>query len=355
MYRYSILLFIIFSFQCYSSTINLKLVGNKIIWSDANIIGDVVTQSTWSNSTSLSLLPVKEWTPGFIKHKKSEIVFNNTLTSERVTSNFEHKALNFRFKNSNVEFKNQSKRNCSKTDLHAGIISLENSSDSLCLAEKSIYYSSYATEPFEFYNSSFKFDSIINSFLNAHVSAGVYVAEFNYDLAYTSVLNNGIHTYNYYPADTVVFRIDYQPAYIDSVSVIGTGEFSLDYDKINHSVSGNSEYLINVNGYIDPGLLLTFRSSGVNNKEFKLKHYKEGFSVPYSLSCPQCDTPEIIENGTLTGDNSSRIKFSGDSLTFNLIFDFDNQTIIEPGITDSGSIIPGEYYDTVSMLIELDI
>ncbi|GAM71208.1 hypothetical protein JCM19236_5856 [Vibrio sp. JCM 19236] len=263
--------------------------------------------------------------------------------------------MNFRYSNSGTSVNDLGVGNCSRTDVSAGIISLENNTGGSCLARSYISSDRPIVEAFEFYNSDFRFDNLVSAFKDAHVSKGKYIALYRYTLGYASILDNGVYTYNYYEADPVSFIVDYQPAYIDSIVVEGDGVFDLDYDKNSHTVKGRTKYSVFVDGYLDPGVLLTLRSSGLDTKNFYLKNGDGTHQIPYSVYCTLCEERVVVQNGLLLKEDKSRIEYTGSNLNFNLNFKFDEQKIIEPGITESGTIVEGDYSDTVALLLELDL
>lgn len=340
-----------------NKNVNIKIVGNRIVWTDAINSDSLYTPGGWSSTVGLKLLPVKSWSPAFAKSGDKNLEFVNPITSETVNTTFDHAKISFKYDagDATSETSSSSGRLCETTDDSGGSITLTDTQSSDCVANKELRYNTGSKEPFEFYNSSFQLEELVDDFRDAGVSEGNYVAIYNYTLRYTSTLENGVYTYNYYPADTVTFTVDYTPAFIDSVIVEGDGEFELEYNTDLHTVRGETDFSITVNGYIDPGLLISLSSSGSSSDVFELENETGEYKIQYSVTCSLCTEPEIVSDGSLVSVKKAELPFSGTKAVFDLNFNFDDQTVFEPSISETGTVIEGVYSDTVTLLLELDI
>ncbi|TCN88485.1 hypothetical protein EDB65_102272 [Vibrio crassostreae] len=359
MYRFSIILLtVLVSNDIYASTneVTIDIVGDKIISSDAIFLNDdVISPGGWSNTSRLNLLPIESWAPVFLKTGLTKLNFTNSVTSETVIiENFSHTGMDFRYSDANAEITDLNiGRQCTSTKINGGVISLiDDDVTGRCVSNKKVKYLGYNSEPFEFYKGKFKLQDLVGSFKRSGVGAGTYMASYSYKIAYVSILGNGVNTYDYYSSDIMTFKVNYQPAFINSHDVVGDGIFKLTYDTTDHSVSGETKYTVTTNGYIDPGVFLTFSAS--RPSDFELVHKIDGYKVAYNIDCVDCVDKEVVKDGKLVSKERSKINYTGNSLSFDIRFWFDKKYISEPGVS-TGTVIEGKYYDSVTLLLELDI
>ncbi|OCH48156.1 hypothetical protein [Aliivibrio fischeri] len=337
------LLFILFIFpiNLYAgSSLTANVIGSDVRWMNANVIGDDIVEQIWRSSSSFPLLPIYEWRPAFNKSPINKVTFNSSL-GFKVETEIEHSGVQFRSASPftvNVEPSGFS--SCDFENTLDGYFAL--SSKNPCAATYSLK-SSRKYKAYDFFRSAFKLNNLINDFKSVNAPSGVYYANITIPISY--MVKYGSASSYQTNTETVNFIINYTPSFLSSVNIIGDGVLELDYNTSEHSVKGNTKFNVSVNGHVEPGLKMTFTSSGVE-KDFKLENKKSSNSIPYGLICNLCEKPQVIYKGHAL-DDYSIIPFVGNNLNFNLKFYFDDVYV--------GRVDEGDYSDAISIRFEVDL
>ncbi len=181
--------------------------------------------------------------------------------------------------------------------------------------------------------------------MQSKLPKGRYIATFDQPIAYYLIYENQqVESYEIYQ-DQVQIVIDYQPSFLESVDILGDGKFDVRYDTDNHTASGSTRYKVQVDGYITPGIKMSFKSSGQED-DFSLVEEESKSKIPYDLVCEKCQQKQVIKDGVMDED-FAKIDFEGHRLDFNLDFSFDN--------LHYGDVDEGDYSDAVTVIFEVDI
>lgn len=338
-----------------AATISADIVGNTIRWNNANLTNGQVSQMIWQSSSKHNLQKVKEWSPVLSRSSQDTIEFratnadNNHTISVPVTHTGIELKGNSQFSQSPSSTLVGTYGVCTHSTGSNGYALLIDDAESLCGANFG-FLADDKYRPFDFYRSGFRFadagdagsNSLIESFKGA--PAGVYHGSINIPISYL-VKFGDTHSYRTFN-DTVNFVVRYKPSFLSSVDIIGDGKFILDYDTNEHSVRGTTKFNVNVTGYLSSGLLMSFKSTGADDKDFSLEN---GTSrIPYDLVCNMCEKPDVITDGMLnTPSEPSKIPFVGKRLNFNLKFFFDD--------VHYGEIEEGTFKDSVVVMFQPDL
>ena len=326
-----------------ASTIYAKITGDTVEWSNAIYNDGEIQPLQWQASDKFNMLPVKNWSPAFLKNTQNKLTFKSTTGGE-LTTQFLHTGIDFRTsvnseKTSGVIGNGQ---RCNEATIGGRDIRLRSSSS--CGADFILDQGEKFT-PFDFYRPSFKLPSLLADFMQSELPRGRYIASFNQSVAYYLIYeSHEIESYQIYP-DQVQIIIDYQPSFLESVDVVGDGKFDVQYDTENHIASGSTRYKVQVDGYITPGIKMSFKSSGQED-DFSLVEEKSKSKIPYDLVCDKCQETQVIKDG-LMDQEFAKINFEGHRLDFNLDFSFDN--------LHYGDVDEGDYSDAVTVIFEVDI
>ncbi|AQS38026.1 hypothetical protein Sps_02878 [Shewanella psychrophila] len=344
---FSVVLFISCSANAYASIIHGKVTGNMIQWTNATTNGNEIQQSVWQSSNSFNLLPVLRWSPAFYQNSLRSLTFTSELGARVETD----------FKNTGIEFRTANSYNTSNGGIDAGLNTGpqcqtgEDSGGDFLLKSASSCGVNFTLvqqqklRPFDFYRTFFELPDLLADFTLANVPAGRYLASFSQPVAYFLIYEHQqVESYQIY-YDQVQVIIDYKPSFISSVNLIGDGQFDLEYDTEEHSVKGQTKYAVNVSGYINPGIKMSFLSSG-NEGDFSLEHTEASSKIPYKLICEKCNDRLVISNGTMS-EEYAEIGLVGNNLNFILNFSFND--------VYAGEVDEGDYSDAVTIIFELDL
>lgn len=329
-------------FSVDASVIYAKITGDVVEWSNAAISDSGIQPLQWESSNKFNMLPVRKWSPAFYKNPQKSLTFRSSIGAELTTS-FKHNGIDFRtsVKSDQIPGGIGNARLCQVRTITAGEIRLR--SESSCGSD-TILDQGNRYIPFEFYRPSFEMPNIVSDFMQSKLPAGRYVASFSQPVAYYVIYeHNQIESYQIYQDDVKII-IDYQPSFLDSVQVVGSGQFDIEYDTSNHTARGETSYKIQVNGYITPGIKMSFKSSEKED-DFSLVSNSNA-KIPYDMICEACVDKQVIKDGVMDKE-FAKIEFEGNRLDFNLDFSFDN--------LHYGDVDEGDYSDAVTVIFEIDL
>lgn len=326
-----------------ASTVYAKITGDVVEWSNATLNAGEIQPLEWQPGEKFNMLPIKRWSPAFYQNSQKELVFTS-MTGAKVSTQFKHTGIDFRTSNQFTQTPGVigNAQRCQEQSVNGGDIRLRSSSS--CSADF-ILEQGGKLSPFDFYRPSFELPSLLSDFMQSKLPAGKYIATFNEPVAYYLIYeNNQVESYQIYQ-DQVRIVIDYQPSFLESVHLLGNGKFDVSYDTDNHLARGDTRYRVHVNGYITPGIKMSFESSG-DKEDFSLVEQKSNSKIPYDLVCEACMDKQVIKDGVMDKD-FAKIAFEGQSMDFNLDFSFNN--------LHYGDVDEGDYSDAVTVIFEIDI
>ncbi|WP_104023711.1 hypothetical protein [Vibrio hyugaensis] len=327
----------------HASTIYAKITGDVVEWSNASLNGSEIQPLQWQPSDKFNMLPIKKWSPAFYQNTQKNLTFSSTTGAELTTS-FKHTGIDFRtsIKSEQTSGVIGNAKRCQTQPVSGSDIRLRSSSS--CGADFILDQGGKYT-PFDFYRPSFELPSLVSDFMQSKLPAGRYIASFNQPVAYYLIYENDqVESYQIYQ-DQVQLIVDYQPSFLESVQVLGDGKFNVEYDTDNHTAKGDTRYRVRVNGYITPGIKMSFESSGQQD-DFSLVDHKSNSKIPYDLTCEACVDKQVIQKGVMDKD-FAKIDFEGQNLDFNLDFSFNNLHF--------GDVDEGDFSDAVTVIFEIDI
>lgn len=342
-YNLTVACFLLTSSFVQASTIHAKITGDVVEWSGATLHGGEIQPLQWQPSEKFNMLPIARWSPGFYQNSQKEITFTS-MTGAKLSTPFKHTGIDFRTSNKFVQTSEVigTAQRCQEQSIAGGDIRLR--SNSSCGADF-ILDQGGKFRPFDFYRPSFELPSLLSDFMQSKLPAGKYIATFNEPVAYYLIYEeNQIESYQIYQ-DQVQIVIDYQPSFLESVQLLGDGKFDVSYDTDNHTAEGKARYRVHVNGYITPGIKMSFKSSGLED-DFSLVDQKSNSKIPYDLVCEACVDKQVIKDGVMDKD-FAKIGFEGQNLGFDLDFSFNN--------LHYGDVDEGDYSDAVTVIFEIDI
>ncbi|NOJ07749.1 hypothetical protein [Vibrio splendidus] len=327
----------------YASTIYAKITGDMVEWSNATLNDGEIQPLQWQPSDKFNMLPIQRWSPAFYKNTQKKLTFSS-VTGAQLTTNFKHTGIDFRTSITSEKTAGVigNAIRCQDQSVRGRDIRLR--SKSSCGADFILDQGGKFT-PFDFYRSSFELPSLLSDFMQSALPAGRYIASFNLPVAYYLIYeNNEVESYQIYQ-DQVQVVIDYKPSFLESVDVQGDGNFEVKYDTDNHTANGETSYRVRVDGYITPGIKMSFTSSGQQD-DFSLVEQKSKSKIPYDLVCIACVDSQVIKDGLMEKE-FAKIDFEGRHLEFNLDFSFNN--------LQHGDVDEGDYSDAVTVIFEVDI
>lgn len=330
----------------YASVIHVKVTGEQVDWKNAEVeSSNVVHQLNWQRSDRFNMLPVKSWTPKFMKSNLSTIKFTSNVGASFSTA-FNDKGIDFRTSNSYERQQGAigASNVCPSPSQLAGSDMILRGSES-CVLDYTLNQKS-KLRPFDFYRVAFQLPRLVQDLKNQKVPAGRYVASFSVPIAYyLNYEKNDIDSYQIYQ-DSVMLILDYKPSFISNVTTLGNGRFKMDYDKIQHIVDGETTYNIFVKGQFASGIRMSFLSSDKND-DFSLVSENNQNRIPYNLFCDMCSEDNYpIKDGIMEKDYA-KIPGQGNNLNFKLKFYFED--------VQHGQVEEGDYSDAVTVIFEPDI
>ncbi|HIF9202941.1 TPA: hypothetical protein ACX6QK_000235 [Photobacterium damselae] len=296
---YKIFIIIIFSLygeSTFASNLYFTVKGTNIEKSNVIVSGDTITPNFWFPQPNL--LPVTSWAPIFQQDKRLTISLqdiNNPKNSFK--QNISLKGMAYQFDNftvsNNSDFSMMNK--CADVEAsNSHVITVGGSRGTIkCVSSKqlNIPSSSNETVPFRYFKPIVNLPNLLENLQNA--GEGRYTGVYSSEITYAFKLSNGVISYRTLPY-AISFEIKYEPAEIIDVQVIGDGKIAPIYNKDKRTISGKSEYLINIKGNFPSGVKLTFKPNSADN-HFYLKNDFSGLKIPYFINCQIC-TDRVISN-----------------------------------------------------------
>ncbi|MGY3894766.1 hypothetical protein [Aeromonas enterica] len=331
--------------QASAFTLNGNLKGDKLRWRNAVTQGDYISTSYWQPLSNLT--PTSAWLPGLFRGATPTSIVLNNASGESVTVALSVEGLEYNRGTSTSLFTAKPKPswvgygNCITQEM-GSVIRLMKSGSGFCTSDTAFYSDTGSYTPFSFLRPIIKLPDLAAAFSSAGVGEGTYRG---------GVIVNGVYGY-ISPTGAVTYRngaipldvsIQYSPAMLTSISVSGFGIIEPVYDKAALTVSGTTRYTITANGYFSNGLHMVFDNHSVTD-DYQLEQVGGAATIPYSISCPECESPQVVNNGMLQNADNT---VPGRNVTM-LQFHFD------VGYNDipAASIESGTYTDVFTVMFE---
>ena len=312
--------------------------GKKLHWNNVTTSSDILLATEWQTVTSL--MPVESWVPSSLSmpYKNNIVLAGIGSNSEPIPVDvigveYNTTGINFSMSNSNMG------KDCLLDEIYLPVIRIVGDK---CVSDTKLS-SEFPVEPFVFFRPIFKIDSsdIVLSLKGkpAGYYSGMLPLAFKY--YYTK---NGILTYRVF-SDVLIVGIDYNPAMIDRITLVGTGVMEPSYDLESRRVSAETLYNIVVEGFFTNGLNIFFPK-----RKYQLTHETDNtVKIPYSVKCISCADVNIADgNGNILVDKTSIGQHGSETtrLEFNLSLKYN---------ADGESLVSGTYSDVFTVILEVNI
>ncbi len=295
----------IFSPQALSFTANGTVKGGELLWDNVfQLSGNESTLSDWTSIAGLP--PTVQWSPGSVTTSSNFVTLTGASGSIEVPLSI--KGMQFHVGSANPT---QSDPfivgvSCSGGDYNGSIATVLDQSGTQCSAPYSLLNNG-SIAPFYFYRPIFDLDSdALNSGLKGK-SAGIYSGTIPLNIVYYYVSSGGAFTY-YQAQETLSFQINYIPSYLTSIEVtngntngLNLGQMEAVYDTQQHTVSAETFFNIKASGYFSEGLRMDFSTQN----DYMLEGINSKVTIPYSITCDDCDDVEIVKDGALRVDSTT--------------------------------------------------
>ncbi|WP_038880789.1 hypothetical protein [Vibrio jasicida] len=196
------------------------------------------------------------------------------------------------------------------------------------------------TSPFVLFRPMFHIDGTVVASALAGKSEGTYTGSVPFTIRYHYENTSGVSTYRNI-SDVIVFNFIYEPVEVTNVVVLeGDGVMEPVYNAVNRSVSAQTNYRLEAQGYFNNGIVLT-----MHNQEYELVHNNSPeIIIPYNLTCPECSEQSLVSEGKLNHQMTYIGEESGiqTNLPFNLQFDYD---------VEGEPLVSGEYSDSITIMV----
>jgi hypothetical protein len=326
-------------------TLSAKLTGQELFWQNGMRVSGYLTSTNWQVMGNLP--PTMEWSPGtFMPAPGTSVVLEDALGNQ-VTVPLEVSGMHYGLGAAADKFSPQgstpgSGTTCSTYQLQSAVALAIGSG---CVAGNA-YQSTVHFTPFQFARPLITLNDadLTSAFAAAKVPQGTYSGHVMVAPFYMYRSQGGAWTYRQFGPVPVTLQIHYIPAFLTGVTIIGDGVMAPDYDTTNHSVSGETRFVVTARGGFTSGLKLSFDDNGDGAYELKHSDTSLNSAIPYSLRCPSCADPDVITDGALQLSNGeTTVSGSGSLLVFDLLASFEAQ---------ADDVETGHYFDQVVVYFE---
>ncbi|MGI9889989.1 hypothetical protein [Vibrio chagasii] len=323
-----------------ASTLEGKFDGTKLTLTNGIPQGKNYVSSFWISGNNV--LTAGEWIPGYYSSSVSKVMLTNNI-GDSISLDIKFTGLEYNLATSPKHTLPVSSGypTCANSGMgNSNIYQLQNSSPSFCTSPNKLVLPSNNV-PFRFLRPIFQIDESTLKDKFKGKSAGKYrgtVLGLNTSYGFKVSQQNPIWTYRNLPIDFDIV-IDYQGNKLTNITVSGSGMMPPIYDTTKHTVNGETKFNIKADGYFTDGLEVEL----ISKPDYSLKHTASGESIPYSLTCKNCSTPNLVRNGILVNSKTAVLKPNSTEI----IFDID----VEYQDIPKGTLVTGSYNDTFVLIM----
>lgn len=321
-------------------SLNGKIANGRLTWDNLVLSHGENTLSTWAPINGLT--PTEKWRPGFMASPQSSPEITITNGGNSVTFALSLTGIEYNTGSNSIADVTPSPPATLCTDQGAtgNVIYLIGQFN--CSYDQLINNGASKT-PFFFLRPLFNVDSsaVLASF--AGKPEGLYTGVIPMSTRYFYYTASGALTYRNIRQSFSV-QIHFKPAYIGSVSLIGSGILVPTYDKVAKTVSATTTFDVNATGYFDKGIKMMLMP-----RSYRLTHPTSSKNIPYSIKCTgaACSASSLVAAGTLNTANSILSAGADKSrVDFKLEISYDNIA--------AANIESGRYTDSFLVLFETD-
>lgn len=329
----SLLVLYLFSSLVYSSQFNMTLETNRIGYDSFNKIGEYYAPSLWD--FALNIPTTLKWSPNLPSTSEHRTI---TLISDLSSAEIRYTLKGFQF---HIGSTSQQSTNVGNSCLDGNILSLY---QGVCSDEVLVYELSSIASPFVSLRPIIEFDEQEIRSIFETKPDGIYFATAQVDASFDFYIGD-VRSRRVYPT-TIEFLVENSTDEIVNVQIIsGNGQFYPRYGLNNNYVTGDTEYRLQVSGKISNGLKIG--PSNVRNN-YVLTSFDGTEEIPYSVSCRQCDTTELIVDGNIVNQEA---RLNSGSVSDNIYFDLN--FLVQD--VDISSFSNNQFYDNFQLLVELEL
>ncbi|CAH7151803.1 conserved hypothetical protein [Vibrio chagasii] len=274
----------------------------------------------------------KSWLPGAIIQAPTKITLLNQ--GQSVTFAIEVLGLEYSVANQLPTQKENNQQACSSDYFNGQVIQVMGRT---CYANNSLHMLQ-ESNPFSSLSPLFKVEeSAIKQAFNGKL-AGVYRGQITFQYQFKWQNRSGVWV-STQDSQSIMFEILHQPSEITKITVVRQDEIKTDYDYFQNrnSVSGETRYHVEVEGQYLNALKLELQ----NRRYQLLGGGSQG--IPYSIECEECETPQLVDNGSLINSYTTLRGGSRSSLPFTLRVYLSD--------VDLEGIERGRFSDTFTLLV----
>ncbi|VFB08375.1 Uncharacterised protein [Aeromonas salmonicida] len=324
----------------YAFTLNGNIANGRVTWDNLVPSHGESSLSTWSPISGLT--PTEKWRPGFMASPQASPDITLTNGGNSVTFALSLTGIEYNTGSNSIANMTPSApaTGCTEQGVTGNVIYLIG--EWHCSYDQLINNGALKT-PFFFLRPLFNIDSSAVLAAFAGKPEGLYTGVMPMSTRYFYYTASGALTYRDLRQSFSV-QIRLKPAYISSISLIGSGILVPTYDKVAKTVSATTTFDVNATGYFDKGIKMMLMP-----RSYRLTHPTSSKNIPYSIKCTgvACSSSSLVVAGTLNTANSILSAGTDKSrVDFKLDISYDNIA--------AANIESGRYTDSFLVLFETD-
>ncbi|HIF9061301.1 TPA: hypothetical protein ACX6MH_001472 [Photobacterium damselae] len=292
------------------------------------------------------ILPVKNWTPGFINNNKP-IILTGPGGSVDITGGINVIGIEFKSYKDLVKSKEKPFSSVCQKSGFSGSISyvVDKLNKGICYSDS--IFSGENHMPFYFIRPILDINNnmITDAFSKMENKAeGYYASAIPIVITYGYEQLNGIKTWRNL-TKILSISIYYKAAELTSISLEDPSIHNMKISKLNTGmIKGSTRFNVIAKGSFNGALRLSLEK---NNNYQLINSLNSLYNIDYSIKCPNCNRTLLVDNGLIQGDGTTKIIHStSDELRFPIDVDF---------MKKNHEIRPGDYYGQFTIIFSPDI
>lgn len=323
-------------------TVNADYVGEQLKWKNATVsgVGDWWTSTDWTPVSGMP--PTTTWIPGNFATKPPSTM---QLSGPGGTASLPivMNGIEFNWSSASPTAANAVSTGvpvCSHDSVGANSGYEANSDGTPCVSKNQIQNGTAVT-PFYFIRPIFNIDTVDLKQALEGKESGTYSGTIPLSIRYYYMTSGGALSY-FILSQSFTFIINYQPAILTDVLIIGDQNITPQYNTDNNTVSGSTSFNVIATGMFPNGITLTFVNRDYNMTDMNSDKY-----IPYSITCNACVDNQIVLNGIYQlASTETSVPSPGDINLINFNLDVSYNDISKDTITT------GTYSDTFTIIFK---
>ena len=343
--------FTLFTMNCYAFTLNAKVSGNSVSFTNVITQGDnKYTLSTWEPQSNLP--PTTQWSAGFM-HPNPNLIL--TGPGGDVPVNLDVIGMEYNMGAASptlVEETLASVRQCERDDFSGNVIHLEDSRGGECSTGYRLDNTD-AIMPFYFLRPilQFKKINIADSFLALEDKVeGYYIGTIPLSFRYWFRSTLGVVTYRNINR-IFTLRVYYKPSELTEIRIVkpigGIANLQAKLDRGGNSISASTKFDMLAKGLFVEGLVVELDPNNVYKLKKKGTDKGADYEIPFSLSCPFCKDRKLVDKGEVQVNSTFISKPNSQEIPFSFRVHYDN--------VEKKDILIGDYYGFFTVIFGADI